>query len=250
MKTKSSIFFIFSILASCNFSRQPYPEASLPDPNKPDTSKSVISTSFADKTFPIIFEAAFINGTQVRQRNNSYRFFKFDLGKIRIETGKIIACDPIVMHDASAFSQDFPVGEFPVSLALAKSHNDMRVAFSRITFSDSPITKWEFALRQGQKQISLTDTTIYCYGVDAGMGIFIDSISNKVFNQKGDMAWDYVFLTKAKENENLGYTYEFNGHNLATFSTGFGDGCYATYIGLDKQGKICKLLTDFQVVEW
>jgi hypothetical protein len=247
---KYFIIFAIPIFTSCNFPGQQNSGSASPDFNEPDTSKPIISSAYTGQTFPIIFEAAFINGTQVRQGHDSYRFFKYEIGKIKIETGKIIACDPIVMHDASPFTQVFPIGEFPVSLAMAKALNDTRVAFSRITFSDSPITKWEFALRKGQNQISLTDTIIYCYGVDAGTGIFIDSISNKVFNQKNKMVWDYVFTTKAKENEYLGYTYEFDGHNLATFSTGFGDGCYATYIGLDKDGKICKLLTDFQIVAW
>lgn len=44
--------------------------------------------------------------------------------------------------------------------------------------------------------------------------------------------------------------YDFNGHNLAAFSTGYGDGFYATYVGYDQKGKICRLLTDFGVVEW
>ncbi|MFC3355486.1 DUF4241 domain-containing protein [Sphingobacterium zeae] len=32
--------------------------------------------------------------------------------------------------------------------------------------------------------------------------------------------------------------------------TGFGDGFYATYIGRDSAGKICQLLTDFDIVLW
>ncbi len=34
---------------------------------------------------------------------------------------------------------------------------------------------------------------------------------------------------------------------LATFTTGYGDGCYATYIGFDKEGHACQLLTDFEL---
>jgi hypothetical protein len=33
------------------------------------------------------------------------------------------------------------------------------------------------------------------------------------------------------------------------FKSGWGDGFYATYIGYDKAGNICRLVTDFVVIE-
>jgi hypothetical protein len=33
------------------------------------------------------------------------------------------------------------------------------------------------------------------------------------------------------------------------FKSGWGDGFYATYIGYDKSGNICRLVTDFVVIE-
>ena len=51
------------------------------------------------------------------------------------------------------------------------------------------------------------------------------------------MTWNYAL-------------YNFNGHNIATFSTGLGDGHYATYVGYDEKGNICRLLTDFNLVGW
>jgi hypothetical protein len=57
-------------------------------------------------------------------------------------------------------------------------------------------------------------------------------------------------MTKLEENSNKGYIYSFEGYNLATFSTGYGNGCYATFIGFDKKGNICQLLTDFGLIQW
>lgn len=34
------------------------------------------------------------------------------------------------------------------------------------------------------------------------------------------------------------------------FSSGYGDGYYASYIGYDKDDEIVRLLTDFYVVDW
>ncbi len=39
-------------------------------------------------------------------------------------------------------------------------------------------------------------------------------------------------------------------HNeVAAFSSGYGDGCYPSYFGLDEAGKPCALVTDFLVLE-
>ncbi len=52
-------------------------------------------------------------------------------------------------------------------------------------------------------------------------------------------------------HKNWRYTmYNFGQHNLAAFTTGFGDGRYATYIGFDANGKPCRLLSDFGLFDW
>lgn len=245
-----SLLSAITILISCNNYKQPNSSVLPDNQSKPDTTKPIITISYKVTAYPNIFEAAFSNDTKVTEGDINYDFYKIDIGKIKIESGKIIACDPIVMHDASPFTQNFPTGDFPVHLAMAKTHDDERVAFSRVLFSEKAITKWEFALVKGQKQIPLKDTNFYCYGVDAGTGIFIDSIANNFFNKKDHSEWENVFITKAEKNGYKGYMHDFDGHNLATFSTGYGDGCYATYIGFDNEGKVCQLLTDFGLVEW
>ena len=250
MTTAISLFLIVTILVSCNNKKQSSNSVLLTNNSKPDTVKPVVTTSLKGAAYPDVFEAAFYNDTKITQGDISYNFYKLDIDKIKIESGKIIACDPIVMHDVLPFTQIFPTGDFSVHLAMAKTNNDERVAFARLVFSDKNIFKWEFALQKGQEPIPLKDTSFYCYGVDAGTGIFIDSISNSVFNKKDHSVWENVFITKAEKNGYKGYIHDFEGFNLVTFSTGYGDGCYATYIGFDKQGNVCQLLTDFGLVHW
>lgn len=213
---------------------------------QPDTSKPIITTSFSQSTYPQLFEAAFFKGTKAIQFDLEYSFSVYELGNINCESGKLIACDPVTMYDAEPFTQTFPIGLFPVELAMATTENDERVAFARIIFSKEDVTKWEYALIPGQKPISLKDSTIYCYGVDAGTGLFIDEVANSNYN---DNYFD-VFVKKMEDAQFKGFIHEFNGHNFATFSTGYGDGCYATFIGFDKDGNVCRLVTDFGLVEW
>lgn len=206
-------------------------------------------------TQPAIFETAFFKDSTVIEDSILMKFFAVNIGNINIETGKIIACDPIVMHDATAFTQQFPVGQFPVQLAIAKINTDERVAFSRIYFSDKPVVKWEFALDSSQENVPIDGETLYGYGVDAGIGLFIDEKANIAYNELSEKMnlWDDAFITEMGKHYRNTWDYvlyNFDGHNLAAFSTGYGDGTYATYIGFDDQGQPCRLVTDFGLVEW
>lgn len=219
-------------------------------PLKPGIVVLATHTATDSLAFPTVFEAAFRPGTTVRQDTATYTFAVAELGQLTSETGKIIAGDPIVLADRAAFTQRFPVGRFPVQLALAKTAGDERVGFARILFSNSRVANWQLALLPGQKPLALKNASFYCYGVDAGMGAFLDSAANRRFAAKGQAIWESVFIKKAEQPGYQGYIYNFDGGNLATFTTGFGDGCYATYIGFDAKGDVCRLLTDFGLVVW
>ncbi|MEO8405533.1 MAG: DUF4241 domain-containing protein [Chitinophagaceae bacterium] len=241
------------ILICCkdNSSHHYIPLDSKPDLPRSDTSKPDITTIYRGKEYPAIFEAAFVNGTKSKQDDFILNFYTSDIGNINIESGKIIACDPVTLRDALPFAYEFPIGSFPVQLGIAKAENDQRVAFSRIVFSQNRVAKWEVALKAGQKPLLITDSTIYCYGVDAGEGLFIDSIGAPVINQLDESQWGGIFINKYEVAEDAnGFIYQFGNHSLASFSTGMGDGCYSTYIGLDSVGKPCRLLTDFGLVDW
>jgi hypothetical protein len=207
-------------------------------------------------TKPDIFETAFFLGTKAKMDTFPISFYPVDIGQINIESGKVIACDPIVMHDAAPFLQTFPIGRFPVQLAVAKVNDDERVAYSRILFSDRPVVRWEFALQKGQKPMPIGGESFYGYGVDGGIGLFIDQRANNAYNElskNNEKLWEEVFINEMDKHSRPTWHYvlhEFGAHNFASFSTGYGDGSYATYIGYDEKGKICRLLTDFGLLDW
>lgn len=239
---------ILAALTACHSTTAPaLPAATAPQPATIELAGNAAADSLA---FPKVFEAAFRKGTTARQDSSTYTFTVARLGDISSETGKLLAGDPITITARTAFAQRFPVGTFPVELALVKTTGDERVGFARIYFSGHPVTKWQLALLPGQKPLALTDSSVYCYGVDAGMGVFIDSLANQRFAARGQAAWDTVFMRNTDLPGYRGYLHRFAGHSLATFSTGLGDGCYATYIGYDARGHVCRLLTDFGLVTW
>ena len=91
------------------------------------------------------------------------------------------------------------------------------------------------------------------YGIDAGVGIIADEEAIKALDQsKTDDTNGEIFKkTYDHYRERWRYTmYDFGNHNLAAFTTGIGDGRFATYIGFDAKGQPCRLVTDFNIFDW
>ncbi len=216
-----------------------------------DTIKSVPARIVAA---PVLFETAFVKGTTQKVESSIFNLYGITIGKIKIVSGNIVVCDPMHIDEYGIpFTQVFPRGEFPVQLSIAKLGNEELTAFARVNFSDEPVQKWEFALQQGQPSIPVGGEEMFGYGIDGGVAIFIDEEASKVLDKNTVENMDQpVFKEMEKHYRNRWkYTmYNFGQHNLAAFSTGLGDGRYATYIGFDGNGKPCRLVTDFGLFNW
>ncbi|RZK97989.1 MAG: DUF4241 domain-containing protein, partial [Hymenobacter sp.] len=222
MTIRASVLIPSLLLAATACSQSPSLPASTntagtkPTPGVVTLANGQVADSLA---FPSIFEAAFRQGTTAKQDAATYTFTVAHLGNLNSQTGKLLAGDPITITGRAAFAQRFPVGSFPVELALAKTTDDERVGLARVCFSEHRVAKWQLARLPGQKPLALTDSTVYCYGVDAGMGVFIDSIANQRFASRGQATWDTVFIRNSDLPGYHGYLYRFAGQNLATFTT-------------------------------
>jgi len=216
-----------------------------------DTIKSVPAGIVAT---PALFETAFIKGTTQKINDKFLNLYGVTIGKIKIVSGHIVACDPMHIDEYGIpFTQAFPIGEFPVQLSIAKSDDAETIAFARISFSDEPVKNWEFALLDGQTPIPVGGEEMHGYGVDGGVGIFVDEEASKALDKKAvENMEGEVFKEMEKHYHHTWkyLMYSFGKHNLAAFSTGIGDGRYATYIGYDTNGKPCRLVTDFSLFKW
>jgi Protein of unknown function (DUF4241) len=212
--------------------------------------KLTISIGDTAKPFPALLELAYDSTTVVQQDGEKYSFYNKEIGQLNISTGKVIAGDPVTLFNAVALKETFSKGFFPVQLSVAKTNTYEIVAFSRIYFSDKPVSHWEFALLPGQVSHALTDSSAYCYTVDAGLGVFIDSAANKALNFLPENELNKALMFANPDIEKVGQVYYFDRYNVAAFTTGGGDGCYSTYIGRDADGNICRLITDFGLFRW
>lgn len=216
-----------------------------------DTIQSVPAKVVAT---PMIFETAFIKGTKEKGKNSTIELYGITIGNLKVTSGRIIACDPLHVEEYGIpYTYVFPIGEFPVQLAIAKVEDVEMTAFSRIFFSEEPVVKWEMALQQGQAPLPLGGEKIHGYGVDGGMGVLMDEDASKVIDKDGLMNDDAPLYTEMDKHYHDTWKYAMYNvgqYNVAAFTTGFGDGRYASYIGFDANGKPCRLLTDFGLFVW
>lgn len=205
--------------------------------------------------FPVIFETAFIDNTKAKEANSEIEFKKKFIGNLKISSGKIIACDPLVLFENEPFNTQFPVGVFPVELSIAQIKTDQRVAFARILFSDERVARWDYALLKGQDPTMLKKGEIFGYGVDSGTGAFMDMEAHNSLSKamdKNENLFEEIIeeMDKTYVHTRSWCIYAINEENVAMFSSGYGDGGYQSYIGYDEKGNICRLLTDFYIISW
>ncbi len=175
------------------------------------------------------------------------------IAELRLETGKLIAGDPFVFLEPQPFQTPVPCGAFPVVLTVAKIKTDQRVAFASIRFRDSLPVRWEMLTVLGQDLSTLKEGQMFGYGVDTGTGCFVDFAAARVYEAKLNADESMIDVLFAAMDRHYVHTWKwmdmpFGNGNLVAFSSGYGDGFYATYAGFDAGGEISVVVTDFSVV--
>lgn len=184
----------------------------------------------------------------------------FQVGDLVINSGKLIACDPLITHDMKAFKTQFPLGKFPVTIHKERETNC--IAYVEIRFNTNPVVDWQLATTEGQNVDDLAEGETFGYPVESGMGAWMDALAQEELNgleqhlyrRKGsdfmgiyeeffhDHFFDangaidqFAFLKPNEEKED----------NLFAFETGYGEGFYASYVGFDKDHQPVKIINEF-----
>lgn len=197
------------------------------------------------------FAAAFTPGTRFVSDDGSLIEIEHHVvGELAVPTGWLGASDPFTTHFEArdgAFAVRAPVGTFPVELAIARFVNgDRRVACARVCFDRAaPAVRWEMALREGERTPGADEAA--GYGVDTGMGSFYDLAVRAEVDEATSEAW----LAATDRNQVLSWTSHvaaLGGANVVMFSSGWGDGFYTTWWGLDAADRPVELVTDFELL--
>ncbi len=174
-------------------------------------------------------------------------------GDLVLPTGQLVACDPFVLPDSAPFNLLLPHGTLPVVLSVAQTATDQRVAFATIRFTPSVPTRWEM-LTVGDQNISLLKgDELFGYPVDAGTGCFMDVSVGRALMQlmrERDNFYETLIaeMDKTYRNTWSWLDMKFGDANLIAFSSGYGDGIYASYAGFNTERRVSVIVTDFAII--
>ena len=181
------------------------------------------------------------------------------LGNVELTSGRIVASDPLVGPDRPAFVKAVPSGDYPVTLYEAFG----RIAAASMRFAEGKPVRWELALIPGQDINSLKGDEFFGYPVDAGLGCYMDADTYALIQEREKRVqaeksstdinyYDDVLAPELEANKDRYVMHRpISGKrgNVAIFWSGWGDGFYPVFWGLDAGGRPLVLFTDFGVTE-
>ena len=184
----------------------------------------------------------------------------FDVGNLYLATGNIVACDPLITNDMLPFTTVFPTGDFPVTVHKERESNC--IAYVEVVFSSEKISHWELAVTENQNVKELSEGEVFGYPVESGMGCLMDvrtqadlnELEQKLYHSKGvDFMGIYEeffhehFFDEKGAIDQFAFLKPSEEHpgTIFAFEAGYGEGFYASYIGLSENGKPVKLITEF-----
>lgn len=198
--------------------------------------------------------AALQDGARVTSDAGELTIEHREIGSLRLPSGRVVAADAIVEAALPPFARRVVPGRYPVRLAIAHigAARDQRVALAWVAFAQAPVARWEPARLEG-RPASEDPAEGSAYGVDSGTGSFLSPeaaapFTALVLNGFDERVSAPMEATYA-DTRNWAVVEVGEGLDVALFSSGYGDGAYASYWGLDEAGAPVLLVTDFGLLD-
>jgi hypothetical protein len=171
-----------------------------------------------------------------------------EVGRISLPTGRVIAADPFFSAGSPAIAAPIAPGTYPVRIALGTLPDwGQRVLAARLDVLPGAAVSWR---RSGSG-----------FAVDAGLACFMSLEACEAFEQViadfREQHPDGNYYTEVL-GKVLGHgcppgkwaLHRFGeGHEMAVFASGLGDGGYEVLAGEDAAGRVVSLLIDFGMIE-
>lgn len=203
------------------------------------------------------FALAFRDGATMADDNGALATMRvYSLGELVAPSGAIVACDPLTAIAPKPFAQRVAPGRYPALVSVAQlADGDQRVACAQLRLSDAPVVRWEMARLEGQERIALGEGEFFGYAVDAGVGCFMDERAASALDAhyERDESYDEALIDALEARHTDTWDYadialnDDASLNLIMFTSGWGDGVYASYWGYDASGAPACLVTDFSL---
>ncbi|MET7371350.1 DUF4241 domain-containing protein [Micromonospora arida] len=197
-------------------------------------------------------------GSRFTDQHGGYLIEVHPVDDIVLPTGQVVGCDPLVCPEAEPFTVTVPPGRYAarawVAVVLREDAEvDRRAAALELVVSAEPTIRWEPAVAGDQDVATLGADDYFGYGVDAGVGTLADPTALAVLESWDSDRVEEVFIPAELPSSPVpglisAVLDEASGANVVTVSTGWGDGCYGTWIGRAADGRVTSFVTDFMVV--
>ncbi len=175
-----------------------------------------------------------------------------DGGTVRMPSGRVVAADPSYVDGGRPFTATIAPGDYRVELSVvrfAAEPDHARVAAAKLVVSSVPVTSWELALSEGQNALLLGDGEYYGFGVDAGVGCFVDAAACAALAElaeESEEAQELLMTPMGPKTAVL--TEPVSGATLVAYHSGWGDGSYPVWIGRTADGEIACFVADMLVL--
>jgi hypothetical protein len=188
------------------------------------------------------------DATGVESENGPLTLTIEPIGSVSFPSGQVVACDATDPVASLPFARQVDPGNWPVFLTGARlPDGDDFIAAAWLRFQDGVPVRWEPANWKGQNPRRHPDPA---YPVDSSIGAFMSPEAARVLAERRNLV-DLVQRPFESESPPAGVVLEVPGArhlSFAVFSpTGFGDGVYGSWWGLDATDHPLCLLTDFHV---
>ena len=174
-------------------------------------------------------------------------------GDLVLPSGRVVAGDAFLL-DGPPFTTTLPPGTHPVMLLHAMSGDfGSGVAAAMVRAGQTPVVRWEGA--QVREMPAGSDP--FVYGVDGGTGSFTSPEAISRLRSMPAESASALFDRLVDEYTRGGEYVQTatmtvdraSGLDIVTFTSGFGDGGYASWFGFDAAGKPVALLTSFDLID-
>jgi len=165
------------------------------------------------------------------------------IGELELPTGEIVACDPLITGlGRPPFSRKVKPGRYPVILLQVRT----KIAVAALRFGTGLPVRWELATFARDRPSGYEFEFI----VDDAVASFMDKSFLTIMSDNQEELDDYLAdVACTIDKFCIDSPMEGNPINVAMFDTGYGDGAYWSFWGLDASGEPLLLMTDFEVLE-
>lgn len=194
-----------------------------------------------------------------------------DIGPCSVPSGRLLVRDPLVSlgrREERPYFLTAPAGSYRTEICVVEpSGGDCaRYAAVRLRFTDRPAAAFYEALTGCEKLDTLGEGDYFGFPVDAGLGCICDKAAHEAFcdfcsqwereHPDGNLYDDYFAALFAENYEKhpkfqrpggdwLNWTIPGTPYQMPMFQSGFGDGIYPAYWGIDEMGAVCQIVVHF-----